>query len=150
MTEHPERVAVDDDLAVTAVSPQADGRFARRGRHNRAAVVFAVSGLVVAGWAVLVALFADPQVRVTWAGFDGLEATAMGLAGRLAARSDPLVSLAAAGLAVFMITDLWFDVTTAPADALPTSLAMAGAVELPYAAGCLAYALRTFDRMRRR
>ncbi|MBV2154797.1 hypothetical protein [Kitasatospora sp. SUK 42] len=120
----------------------------RAGRRRPAAAFFAVSAVVVAGWAVLLGLYADPGVRLMWIGFDVLEASVMALAARLAARSDPRASLAAAGLAVFMLTDLWIDVATATPDYLPTAVLMALTVELPYALGCVVYALRVFGRAR--
>ncbi|GAB7188592.1 hypothetical protein ATKI12_8423 [Kitasatospora sp. Ki12] len=132
-------------LPVTAHGGQA-GNGQVRGRRPFAGYVFALSALVVTVWAVTVGVHAEPGRRVLWVGFDVLEAAAMALAAWLALRRDSRVGLAAAGIAVFMVTDLWFDVGTAPSDYLPAALLTAVTLELPYAAGCLAYALRVHRR----
>ncbi|MFE2285177.1 hypothetical protein ACFXDJ_13495 [Streptomyces sp. NPDC059443] len=111
-----------------------------------AAIVLATSAAVVAVWGVMILFYAEPDRRLLWGGFDLMMAALMALASRLAARRDPRVSLAAAGLAVFMVNDLWFDVLTAPSEYLPMSLLTAFTLELPYAVACVVYALRVHRR----
>jgi len=128
-----------------------DDRTGSRRAHSRArrpfaGYVFALSALVIAVWTVMVGFYAEPDRRVLWVGFNSLVTVTMLLAARLALRRDSRVGLVAAGLAVFMVTDLWFDVATAPSDYLPMALLTAATLELPYAVGCVFFALRVHRR----
>ncbi|MFJ8433855.1 hypothetical protein ACIQ9P_21400 [Kitasatospora sp. NPDC094019] len=128
-----------------AENARIESRHLRRQRPF-AGYAFALSALVVTVWAVTLGVHAEPDRRALWVGFDALEAAAMALASRLALRRDARVGLAAAGIAVFMVSDLWFDVGTASSDQLPMALLTAVTLELPFAAGCVAYALRVHHR----
>jgi hypothetical protein len=41
-----------------------------------------------------------------------------------------------------MLADAWFDITTASPGYRPTAIAMAVVFEIPFGAGCVAFALR--------
>ncbi|MHA6759832.1 hypothetical protein [Streptacidiphilus sp. PAMC 29251] len=78
-----------------------------------------------------------------WVGLDSLEAAGLITTGLLLRRADPRHSLTAAATAVLLLTDAWFDSTTAaPGPALATALGLAFLVELPLAGLCARIALR--------
>ena len=97
----------------------------------------------------MLAIYADPDARVRWIGFDSLEIAGLGLTTWLTHRRDARASLLAAGLSAALICDVWFDVSTAPADYLLTSLIMAATLELPFAAACAIFALRSLRASQR-
>ncbi|MDH6125229.1 hypothetical protein [Kitasatospora sp. GP82] len=130
----------------TGDGPAGAGSAGGRFRRPMAGYVFAASASVVAIWTVMVGFYAEPDRRVLWVGFNTLLTATMVLAARLALRADSRVALAAAGLAVFMVADAWFDITTAPSDYLPMSLLTAVFLEAPFAVGCMLYALRVHRR----
>lgn len=106
-------------------------------------VAFTAGMVAVAIWTVMLAFYADPDVRVLWIGFDALEMAGLGLTAWLTHRRDIRASLSAAGLCAALVCDVWFDVSTATAAYRTTSLIMAGTLELPFAAVCAMFAMRT-------
>jgi hypothetical protein len=81
--------------------------------------------------------------RAAWVGLDALEAAALIATGLLLARRDSRCGLAAAAAAALLVSDAWFDVTTAaPGRPLATALAMAACPELPLAAMCAGLTIR--------
>ncbi|GLY90798.1 hypothetical protein Airi02_087270 [Actinoallomurus iriomotensis] len=102
-------------------------------------MIFTVGAFVTVGWAVLLLLYG---VTLRWVGFDLLLGAALAVTAALARRDDDRVSLMATAVATLVLTDTFFDLTTAHADYLPTALVMALTLEIPFALACLAYALR--------
>lgn len=119
------------------------GPLTERGRRF-AVVAFSVGAFIITIWAVMIAFYAAPGARVLWTGLDTAEAVVLALVAWLTHRRDRRVSLPAAALTAMILTDTWVDVATAPPSYLPVSLIMAVTLELPFAAGCAFFALRTF------
>jgi hypothetical protein len=96
-------------------------------------------GAVLVPWLGLLAA----SGQWSWVGLDSLEAAGLITTGLLLRRADPRHSLAAAGTAMLLLTDAWFDTTTAaPGTALAVALGMAICLELPIACLCARLALR--------
>lgn len=100
-------------------------------------------GLVLVPWLGVLAA----SGAWNWVGLDSLEAAGLVVTGLLLRRADPRHCLTAAGTAMLLLTDAWFDVTTAaPGQALTTALAMALLAELPLACLCARLALRSLPQ----
>jgi phosphoribosylamine---glycine ligase len=106
-----------------------------------------VTGLALIPWMayLAVSLPASPQAwhwPVAWVGLDGMEAGGLLATGFFLLRRDARYCLTATATAALLVTDAWFDVTTAtPGSAELISLAMAAFAELPGAALCLTVGL---------
>ncbi|MFC1409908.1 hypothetical protein ACEZCY_24540 [Streptacidiphilus sp. N1-12] len=82
-----------------------------------------------------------------WVGLDFLEALGLIATGLLLRRADPRHCLTAAATAVLLLTDAWFDTTTAaPGPALAFALTTAVLIELPLAVLCARLSLRALAR----
>jgi hypothetical protein len=82
-----------------------------------------------------------------WMGLDGMEGLGLLSTGFLLLRRDARCSLTAAVTAALVLTDAWFDVTTAaPGPALVTAIAMAACAEIPVSVLCASVAVRTFPK----
>lgn len=100
-------------------------------------------GLVLVPWLGVLAA----SGAWNWVGLDSLEAAGLVVTGLLLRRADPRHCLTAAGTAMLLLTDAWFDVSTAaPGQALATALAMALLAELPLACLCARLALRSLPQ----
>ncbi|WP_201776421.1 hypothetical protein [Streptacidiphilus carbonis] len=100
-------------------------------------------GLVLVPWLGVLAA----SGAWNWVGLDSLEAAGLVVTGLLLRRADPRHCLTAAGTAMLLLTDAWFDVTTAaPGQALALAVAMAVLAELPLAYLCARLALRSLPR----
>ena len=112
-------------------------------RPDLVARALVVLGLVLVPWLGVLAA----SGAWNWVGLDSLEAAGLVVTGLLLRRADPRHCLTAAGTAVLLLTDAWFDVTTAaPGRALATALAMAVLAELPLAYLCTRLALRSLPQ----
>ncbi|MEV5704306.1 hypothetical protein [Actinoallomurus sp. NPDC052274] len=128
------------------------GRPARRPGPRWPAFVLIGAGLALVPWLFVLA-FELPGATVAahwstaWAGFDGLEALGLMVAGLLLGRRDPRGCLAAAATAPLPVVDAWFDVVTAtPGGDRATAVAMAVFPEVPLAITCAALAVRALPR----
>jgi hypothetical protein len=97
-----------------------------------------------------VTLPASPRAAhwpAAWLGLDSMEGLGLLATGLLLLRRDNRCCLTAAVTAALILTDAWFDVTTAaPGAALVLAVAMAACVEIPGSLLCAAVAVRTFPR----
>jgi phosphoribosylamine---glycine ligase len=124
------------------------GAAAPANRLRLLAVVMIGAGLGLLPWMayLAVSLPASPRAwhwPAAWAGLDAMEAAGLAGTGLLLRRGDVRYRLTAIATSALLVTDAWFDVTTAPADSgLLVSAAMALVAELPAAALCAALALR--------
>lgn len=130
------------------------GRAQRRSRRGptwlgRALVT---AGIGVIPWLVVLATTLPPSARAVhwraaWIGLDTMEGLGLLATGLLLLRRDDRCCLTAAVTAALVLTDAWFDVTTAtPGPALAMSVAMAACVEIPVSLLCAAVAIRTVPR----
>ncbi|MFJ5547381.1 hypothetical protein [Streptomyces sp. NPDC093225] len=110
------------------------------------------SGVALLPWMVVLAKTLPQTTEVShwataWVGLDALIAAGLLATGVLLRKGDPRLPAAAAATATLLVTDAWFDITTAPAGAgLATAVAMAACAELPLAGACAALAVRTPGR----
>jgi hypothetical protein len=82
-----------------------------------------------------------------WIGLDSMEALGLLSTGLLLIRGNSYCSLTAAVTAALVLTDAWFDVTTAaPGAALTIAIAMAACIEIPVSLLCAHMAVRRFPR----
>jgi hypothetical protein len=131
-------------------------RAAKGGRHRtvraRLGLAFAAAGLVMVPWAVYLARSVptsatDPHWALAWVGLDSCEAVALFATGLLLQRADNRCALAATATAALLLTDAWFDITSAtPGTELAAAMAMAVCAEIPIALACAALALRLIRR----
>lgn len=111
--------------------------------------VLVAAGVALVPWLVLLAVtLPDSGVgghwTVAWVGLDAMEAVGLIGTGALALRRHRALPVVAAGTAMLLLMDAWFDVTTAAAGAdLTIALVMACTAELPLAAACTYLAVRT-------
>lgn len=114
-------------------------------------------GLVAAGlgmipWLAVLGITLPSTARAAhwpagWMGLDGMEGLGLLFTGLLLLRHDARCSLTAAVTAALVLTDAWFDVTTAaPGSALVTAIAMAVCAEIPASVLCASVAVRTFPK----
>ena len=119
-----------------------------RGAWARLGLAYVVAGVAMIPWLfylafTLPASATDGHWALAWVGLDSCEALALFATGRLLLRADNRCALAAMATAVLLLTDAWFDVTSAaPGDELLTAIAMAAFAEVPIALACIALALR--------
>ncbi|TYK46261.1 hypothetical protein [Actinomadura decatromicini] len=86
-----------------------------------------------------------PNWSTAWVGLDLMEAAALLGTGLLLVRRDERYRTVAAVTATLLVTDAWFDVTTAtPGAHRALSVALAVGAELPIAILCAALAVRAF------
>jgi phosphoribosylamine---glycine ligase len=127
-----------------AVVPAVRGSAA--GRRSRWSALIAL-GLAIGGaglvpWMAYLAVSLPPSPvawhwPVAWIGLDAMEAAGLGSTGILMLRRDPRYCLTAIATAALLVTDAWFDVTTAPpGSAELSSLLMAALAEVPIAVLC--------------
>lgn len=139
------RAAEDAVMVIERLRPADRGApraLSERGRRF-AVVAFALGAAAIAIWTVMLAFYADRNVRVLWVGFDGLEMAGLAGTAWLTHRRDVRAALLAVAVSAAIVCDVWFDVSTAPSDYLPTSLVMAFTLEIPFAVICAIFALRT-------
>ncbi|MEZ0091638.1 hypothetical protein [Streptacidiphilus sp. EB129] len=109
------------------------------GRADRLAWALVGLGLALLPW--LATLGAAGEWN--WVGLDALEAAGLISTGLLLRRADPRHGLTAVATAALLLTDAWFDITTAaPGTDLAVALAMAAFLELPISVLCTRLALR--------
>jgi hypothetical protein len=107
-----------------------------------------LAGLAMIPWvcylsATLPASALDAHWSLAWVGLDSGEALALFATGRFLLRRDNRCVLTAAGSAVLLLVDAWFDVTSAaPGPDLATAIVMAVFVEIPIALVCAVLAAR--------
>ena len=88
-----------------------------------------------------------PHWSLAWVGLDAMEATGLVLTGWLLRRDDPRRALTAMATSALLVTDAWFDISTAgPGGALYEAIAMAVCAEIPMAVLCAALAHRAIRR----
>jgi len=121
---------------------------AHRSTRSRLGRAYVTAGVAMIPWLfylafTLPASATDGHWALAWVGLDSCEALALFATGRLLLRADNRCVLAATATAVLLLTDAWFDVTTAArGDELLTAIAMAVFAEAPVALACIALALR--------
>ncbi|SFF84795.1 hypothetical protein SAMN05216251_13212 [Actinacidiphila alni] len=111
-------------------------------------------GLALVPWLVVLAVTLPSASTASgghwataWVGLDAFEAAGLIATGVLATRRARLLPPAAAATAMLLVTDAWFDTTTAaPGQDFAVALAMALAAELPLAAACAVLAVRALPR----
>lgn len=108
---------------------------------------FVAAGILMIPWLFVLATQLPASTRAwhwpaAWVGLDSLEALGLLAMGMLLARRDDRYRLAAMATATLLLTDAWFDVTTAgPGAGRLLAIAMAVFPELPLAALCFTLAL---------
>lgn len=130
------------------------GTVARRAPVGRRRLgrALAAAGLGMIPWLVVLAFTLPSSARAArwpaaWIGLDGMEGLGLLATGLLLVRGDDRCCLTAAVTAALVLTDAWFDVTTAAGgSALMMALAMAACVEIPVSLLCAAAAVRTFPQ----
>jgi phosphoribosylamine---glycine ligase len=126
----------------TAHRPERPGARIPAGPVRALAVTMIAAGLGLLPWMVYLAVSLPASPRAwhwpaAWVGLDALEAAGLAATGVLLRRGDARYCLTAIATSAFLITDAWFDVTTAPAGSgVLESAAMALFAELPTAAVC--------------
>lgn len=119
---------------------------------GRAGWLLVGCGLVLLPWLYVLATGLPDTATaahwsVAWVGLDALEAAALISTGVLAARDNLWHALTATATAALLVTDAWFDTTTAAAGSdLAVAATMALGAELPLAALCAWLAVRALGR----
>lgn len=118
-----------------------------RGVRTRLGLAYVGVGVAMIPWLFYLALTlpssaTDGHWALAWVGLDSCEALALFVTGRLLLRADNRCVLTAMATAVLLLTDAWFDVTSAVGGELLVSIAMAVLAEIPIALACIALALR--------
>jgi len=109
---------------------------------------FVLAGLAMIPWVfylsvTLPASARDAHWSLAWVGLDSCEALALLATGRFLLRRDNRCVLSAAGSAVLLLVDAWFDVTSAaPGPDLATATVTAVFAEIPIALVCAVLAAR--------
>jgi hypothetical protein len=109
---------------------------------------FATAGLIMIPWVLYLSMSLpkkamDSHWALDWVGLDSCEALALFATGRFLKRADNRCTLTATAAAALLLTDAWFDVTTAtPGGALAIAIVMAVCAEIPIAIVCTVLALR--------
>jgi hypothetical protein len=122
-------------------------------RHPAARRLWLGRAMVAAGlgmipWLVALAVTLPASTRAAhwpaaWIGLDSMEGLGLLATGLLLLRRDIRCCLTAAVTAALILTDAWFDVTTAaPGSSLVTAVLMAACVEIPVSVMCAAVAVR--------
>jgi hypothetical protein len=110
----------------------------------------AVAGLAMIPWLVVLAVTLPASARAAhwpaaWIGLDSLEGLGLLATGLLLIRGDDRCCLTASATSALVLTDAWFDVTTAsPGPALAMAIAMAACIEIPVSLICASVAVRRF------
>ena len=116
--------------------------------RTRLGLAFTAAGVVMVPWVVylarsLPASATNPHSALAWVGLDSCEAVALLATGVLLQRGDNRCALAATATGTLLLTDAWFDITSAtPGKELTAAIAMAVCAEIPIALACAALALR--------
>ncbi|TYB38859.1 hypothetical protein [Actinomadura chibensis] len=137
---------------VRATRPARPARRARgrRARGRRLGWAFVGGAAAMAPWIWGLARTMPSTAVVqnwstAWVGLDLMEAAALLGTGVLLLRHDDRYRTAAAVAATLLVTDAWFDVTTAtPGAHRALSVALAAGAELPIAILCAALSVRAF------
>jgi phosphoribosylamine---glycine ligase len=128
--------------------PEGPGARIPAGPVRALAGTMIAAGLGLLPWMVYLAVSLPASPRAwhwpaAWVGLDALEAAGLAATGILLRRGDARYCLTAAATSALLITDAWFDVTTAPpGPGAAESAAMALLAELPTAAVCAVLAWR--------
>lgn len=156
------RAVVRDDAAAVRAVPGARRPVPPKARRwseaKRTSVLRRLgSGFIVAGFLTVVwigvlaaqlPLLAEPtNWNAAWIGLDTLESAGLLCTGLLLRRQDPRMCVAAAGTAMLLYTDAWFDVMTAAPDERLVSVVLAVVAELPVGSLCAALAVRHIPRL---
>lgn len=134
--------------------PQRSPRSLRHPSRRAVGWMLTAAGLAMLPWLFVLAVSLPGSVTaqhwgVAWVGLDSLEALGLTCTGLLLRRRDPRASLTAAGTAVLLLVDAWFDVLTSGAGTeRAVAVLMAGGVELPIAGLCVVLAVRLFPAER--
>ncbi|MFI6144287.1 LPXTG cell wall anchor domain-containing protein [Streptomyces sp. NPDC051109] len=130
---------------MTLVAPRFQ---ALRTPRPRSAALLTGAGVALLPWMVVLARTLPQTAEVSnwstaWIGLDAMLAAGLSGTGLLLGRSDPRAAPLAAATAALLLTDAWFDVTTAAGGgARAAAVALAVCAELPLAALCAAVAAR--------
>lgn len=117
-------------------------------RPSALGAAFVLAGLAMIPWVYYLSVTLPGSARdvhwsLAWVGLDGWEALALFATGWLLLRRDNRCVLTAAGSAVLLLVDAWFDVTSAaPGPDLATAIVMAVLAEAPIALVCAVLAAR--------
>jgi len=117
-------------------------------RPSALGAAFVLAGLAMIPWVfylsvTLPASALDAHWSLAWVGLDSGEALALFATGQFLLRRDNRCVLTAAGSAVLLLVDAWFDVTSAaPGPGLATAIVMAVFAEIPIALVCAVLAAR--------
>lgn len=117
-------------------------------RPSTLGAAFVLAGLAMIPWvfylsATLPAGAPMAHWSLAWVGLDSCEALALFASGGFLLRRDNRCVLTAVSTAVLLLTDAWFDVTSAaPGPDLTTAIAMAILAEVPIALICVVLATR--------
>lgn len=118
----------------------------RRLRRRRLLLISAGAAALVPWTAYLAVTLPDRYVvrdwTLTWVGFDVILTVMFATTAVLGILRRHLVVLSAAAAGVLLLCDAWFDVTTANAHDLPSSITLAALVEVPIALLLITGALR--------
>jgi hypothetical protein len=115
--------------------------------------LFAVGGLLLVPWVVLLAFTLPSQHRaahwaIAWVGFDVLLALLLLTVAVTAWRGSPWLEGAATATATLLVVDAWFDVLTSSThEELAVALVEAALVEIPLALVCLLLARAVEHRL---
>jgi hypothetical protein len=100
-------------------------------------------GIGMVPWLFVLGAMLPGSTRVAWVGLDSMEAIGLASTGWLLLRDDPRRSLTAMATSALLVTDAWFDMTTATTGgALAEAIAMAVLAEIPMATLCVVIAYR--------
>ena len=147
--QHPDGISRAQRLLLRVKAEKGGGQRTARARLG---LGFTAAGVVMVPWAVylarsLPASATNPHSALAWVGLDGCEAVALVATGLLLQRGDNRCALTAAATAALLLTDAWFDITSAtPGTELAAAMAMAVCAEIPIALACAALALRLIRR----
>ncbi len=114
-----------------------------------------IAGLAMIPWLVVLGATLPASAKAAhwaaaWIGLDGMEGLGLLSTGVLLLRRDSRCCLTAAVTAGLVLTDAWFDVTTAATGpAIAMAIAMAACVEIPVSLLCATVAVRTLKHTSR-
>lgn len=135
-----DRIALARRLGLGTGWDQALQKEQRRARRRRtfALAITAVCSALLTPWIVYLAItlpdrYVSHSWALTWVGFDILLALMLGLTAFLAWKKRILVTLTAAASGVLLLTDAWFDITTANPSDLREAIFSAALIEVPLA-----------------
>ncbi len=140
------------NLSLARRNSRASWRPERRGLRVLAAGL-AIAGIGLLPWMVYLAVTLPASTTAwhwpaAWVGLDAMEAAGLIATGCWLLRGDARYCLSAVATAALLLTDAWFDVTTAPpGSGQLTSLVMAACCEVPAAVICIVLAVRGLRRL---